>query len=164
MIATLLSHRIEALPEKKLIGKKIKMSYANNLTHQLWSSFIPRRKEIKNVDSNLFSLQIYHPNFFKKFDPAAEFEKWALVEVDDFTMIPEGMEAFTLKGGLYVVFDYKGDRKTADETFQYIFSQWLPHSGFELDDRPHFEILGEKYKRDSPDSEEEIWIPVKKKS
>jgi AraC family transcriptional regulator len=32
-----------------------------------------------------------------------------------------------------------------------------------LDNRPHFEILGEKYKQGSPDSEEEIWIPVKEK-
>jgi AraC family transcriptional regulator len=29
-----------------------------------------------------------------------------------------------------------------------------------LDNRPHFEILGEKYKQGSTDAEEEIWIPV----
>jgi AraC family transcriptional regulator len=156
--------RIETLSEKKLVGKKIKMSYANNLTGQLWGGFSPRRKEIKSVDSNAFSLQIYPTDFFKNFDPSGEFEKWALVEVVDFTAIPEGMETFTLKAGLYVVFDYKGDQTNAAEMFQYIFSQWLPHSEYELDDRPHFEILGEKYKRDSPDSEEEIWIPVKKKN
>jgi hypothetical protein len=30
-----------------------------------------------------------------------------------------------------------------------------------LDNRPHFEILGEKYKNADPDSEEDVYIPVK---
>ncbi|MEP7234441.1 MAG: GyrI-like domain-containing protein, partial [Ignavibacteriota bacterium] len=46
-------------------------------------------------------------------------------------------------------------------TFQYILRTWVPNSNYELDDRPHFEILGEKYKKDDPSSEEEIWIPIK---
>jgi len=33
-----------------------------------------------------------------------------------------------------------------------------------LDNRPHFEVLGEKYKNGDPESEEEIWIPVKEKA
>jgi len=32
-----------------------------------------------------------------------------------------------------------------------------------LDDRPHFEVLGDKYKNADPDSEEEIWIPIRTK-
>jgi AraC family transcriptional regulator len=42
------------------------------------------------------------------------------------------------------------------------FSTWLPDSEYRLDVRPHFEVLGEKYKNDDPESEEEIWIPIKK--
>jgi AraC family transcriptional regulator len=30
-----------------------------------------------------------------------------------------------------------------------------------LDQRPHVEVMGEKYKNNDPDSEEEIWIPIK---
>jgi len=33
--------RIEILPEKKFIGKKIRMSFLNNKTHELWKSFMP---------------------------------------------------------------------------------------------------------------------------
>jgi AraC family transcriptional regulator len=43
-----------------------------------------------------------------------------------------------------------------------MFREWLPASGYELDDRPHFEILGERYKNNDPDSEEELWFPVRK--
>ena len=72
-------------------------------------------------------------------------KKWATVEVMDFDAFPSGMESFTLKGGLYAVFDYKGS-STDSSIFQYIFQEWLPSSDYELDHRPHFEVLGKKYK------------------
>ena len=73
------------------------------------------------------------------------------------------METFTLPEGLYLAFNYRGKASDAAPFFQYILGEWLQQSDFLLDDRPHFEVLGEKYMNDSPDSEEEIWIPVKKK-
>ena len=71
------------------------------------------------------------------------------------------MEAYVLTGGKYAVFDYKGNPNNGGEAFQYIFQEWLPESGFSLDNRPHFEILGAKYKNNSDESEEEIWVPIK---
>lgn len=157
--------RIEILPEKKLIGKRIKMTFADNKTHELWKSFMPRRKEIKNnLTTELFSMQVYDKSFdFTNFNQDAIFEKWAAVEVADFDTIPEGMESYTLTGGLYAVFIHKGAASTGPTTFQYIFGTWLPGTDYTLDDRAHFEILGAKYKNDDPDSEEEIWIPIKAK-
>ena len=66
--------------------------------------------------------------------------------------------------GLYSVFNYTGKASKAAAAYQYIFMQWLPNSNYVLANRPHFEILGEQYKRDAEDSEEEIWIPVRHKS
>jgi AraC family transcriptional regulator len=83
------------------------------------------------------------------------------VEVDIETQIPEGMETLTIPGGMYAVFHYKG-LSTDTSIFEYIFKTWLPSSGYVLDDRPHFERLGEKYKNGDPNSEEDIFIPVKK--
>jgi len=55
--------RIETLKEKKLIGKRLTMSIANNKTGELWKSFIPRRCEItNNLNSDLISMQVYKPN------------------------------------------------------------------------------------------------------
>jgi len=59
------------------------------------------------------------------------------------------METVTLPGGLYAVFDYKGPSNDFS-IFQYIFSTWLTGSGYKLDKRPHFEVLGEKYKNNDP--------------
>jgi len=157
--------RIETLLEKKLVGKGIQMSFADNKTRILWQSFMPRRKEIPNTLSNdLYCLQVYTSSHdFINFNPTAVFEKWATMEVSDFDNIPQGMEAFTLHGGLYAVFIHKGAAATGPQTFQYIFGTWLPNSEYDLDDRVHFEILGDKYINDDPNSEEEIWIPIKQK-
>lgn len=158
--------RIELLSEKKLAGKHLTMSLSDNRTGELWRSFMPRRKEIRNnVSSDLISMQVYNPSYdFSTVNPAASFEKWAAVEVSDFSNIPPDMETFTLPGGLYAVFFHKGAALTAARTFGYIFGTWFPHSDFVPDHRPHFELLGEKYKNDDPDSEEEIWIPIKPKT
>jgi AraC family transcriptional regulator len=154
--------RIEKITEKKLVGKRLRMSLSENKTSELWRSFMQRRNEVRNaIGVDLFSLQVYDSLYFTEFNPNAEFEKWATVEVTDFDSVPDEMETFTLANGLYAVFVHKGATTTGPETFQYIFGTWLPNSGYTLDNRPHFEVLGEKYKNDDPDSEEEIWIPIK---
>lgn len=156
--------RIEILNEKKLVGKRMMMSFSNNKTGELWKSFMPKRNEIQNnIGTELYSMQIYPPLFFTNSNPNAEFEKWATIEVTNFESVPNDMETCTLTSGLYAVFLYKGLASAAAQTFRYIFETWLPDSGYVLDNRPHFEVLGEKYKNEDPDSEEEIWIPIKPK-
>jgi AraC family transcriptional regulator len=156
--------RIETLTEKKLIGKRTRMSLSANKTGQLWQSFMPRRKEIQNIiGSELFSIEVYPPTYWDKFDPDAEFEKWAAVEVADWRTIPDNMETMLLSNGRYAVFIHKGPASAALQTYSYIFETWLPDSGFLLDNRPHFALMGDNYKNEDPDSEEEIWIPIKPK-
>ncbi len=141
------------------------MSLADNKTPGLWKSFMPRRKEIRNnLTTELISMQVYDKSLdFKNFNPNTTFEKWAAIEVADFDAVPDKMETYILTGGLYAVFLHKGAASTGAKTFQFIFGTWLPGSDYLLDNRPHFEILGEKYKNEEPDSEEEIWIPIKLK-
>jgi len=125
---------------------------------------MPRRREIKNtVGLELYSIEVYKPFYFDNFNPAAEFDKWAAVEVTDFNSIPEEMETLTMPIGLYAVFIHKGPASAGPETYRYILGTWLPNSDFILDTRPHFAVMGEKYKNEDPDSEEEFWIPIKRK-
>jgi AraC family transcriptional regulator len=153
---------IQTLPVTHLIGHHLTLSLANNRTAELWRSFMPRRREVVNaVGNELYSMQLYSEDHFVNFNPSTEFEKWAAVPVTGFDAVPYGMETFTIPEGTYAVFHYKGAPENGAEVFGYIFQQWLPQSGYELDNRPHFEVLGEKYKNGSPGSEEEIWIPVR---
>jgi AraC family transcriptional regulator len=160
-----MEHRIETLETKKLVGRRLIMNLGHNQTAELWRAFMPRRKEVTNsVGMELFSVEVYDPSLdFRAFSPDTEFEKWAAVEVSDFGAIPDQLEPLVLPEGLYVVFHYKGAANAFAKPFQYIFGDWLPNSSYELDARPHFEIMGEKYKGNDPDSEEEIWIPIKRR-
>jgi len=155
--------RIETTDERKLVGKRLSMSFANYRVDELWKSFMPRRKDItNNLTNDLISVAVYQPTHFADFKPTSEFERWATVEVADFDHVPNEMETFVLPSGLYAVFDYKGS-STDNSIFQYILGTWLPGSDYVLDNRPHFEVLGDKYKNNDPASEEEIWIPIKAK-
>lgn len=152
---------INILPQKKFIGIRLKMSLAENKTTQLWQSFMPERSRIKHMaGAALYSIEKYEPNYFKVFDPITKFEKWAAVEVSNYEEIPGNMETLTIPEGLYAVFTYKGPSSEVAKLYQYIFIEWLPGSGYKLDQRPHFAIMGEKYSNIRSDSEEDICIPI----
>ena len=157
--------RIKVLEETRFVGKRIYMSLAQNKTKLLWQSFIPELKDVKNRSSkDLYSIEVYDPDYFKQFSPSTEFEKWAAVIVTDFDDVPDAMETLIAPAGLYAIFVYRGAASEGAQFFQRIFGAWLPASEYALDTRPHFAVMGDKYKNDDPNSEEEIWIPIKPKS
>ncbi len=148
-------------PPTTLVGLHRSMSLADNQTAALWQQFMPQRDRIVNrLGEALYSLQVYDPNAPNKFNPHTLFTKWALAPVSSAVDVPESMATFELSGGLYAVFEYIGPAKNAPQVFGYIFGQWLPTSGYELDDRPHFEILQPGYNPNADDATEAIWIPI----
>lgn len=111
---------------------------------------------------DVFSILVYDTLVDPKhFDPSQPFTKWACTELPASGLVPAGMQAYNFKGGLYAVFTYRGKASAAGPAFDYIYNTWLPASGYELDHRPHLAIMGEKYKNEDPDSEEELCIPVR---
>ena len=117
---------------------------------------------MNRVNSDLYAVDIYPvANFYEKFDPTKEYEKWATIEVSDFNTAPKDMEKLIIPKGLYAVFHYRGKPSEAHETFKFIYGVWLPNSAYVLDDRPYFALMGKKYKGEDPASEEEFWIPIK---
>lgn len=149
--------------EKKLVGQRLILTLANYPIKDLWKSFHPKVKELKTINNELISISVYDSSYFNAFDPFKEFEKWAAVEVSDFENLPIETEIINLPGGLYAVFDYRGSSEN-NSIFQYIYGEWVPNSIFELDDRPHFEVLGDNYSNQNKESEEKIWIPIRPKS
>ncbi len=141
------------------------MSYTLNTTGNLWQRFMPRHREIANrAGSAFYSVEVYDDlSYFERFNPDAQFTKWAGVEVTQLPRLPEGMEILEIPAGLYAVFNYKGASGDVPEAYQYIYGTWIPQSGYDLDDRPHFAVMGEKYRLNDPASEEEIWIPIREK-
>lgn len=147
------------MPPRKIIGKRMIMSLAEDRTIALWQSFMPLKKNIAHA-GNLISMNVYDEGYFKRFDPAAPFEKWAAAESEGTDLLPQGLEHFTIPAGTYAGFVYRGLPRDFYAAGQYIYSTWLPQSGYRLDDRPHFFVMDNRYKNNDPDSEEEFWIPV----
>lgn len=153
--------RIETLGEKRLIGLRTTASLAEPGTSELWRAFMPRRRELVGVVGNeLYAVDVFPPGYFAAFDPGAEFEKWAAVEVAGDQAVPGGLASLTLPSGLYAVFLHRGPASEGEATYRYIHETWLPASNYVLADRLHFAVMDERYRGEDPDSEEEIWIPV----
>lgn len=155
--------KIITIQDKKLVGQSVEMSLLQNKTFELFSSFMPNRKQITNrVDTAIYEVLVYDSiNYFSEFNPNTTFEKWATVEVSDYESIPETMNSYNLQGGLYAVFIHKGLAEAFSKLMQFIFWEWFPKSEYVLDDRAHFLVLGDNYKKDSPDSEETVYIPIR---
>ncbi|RPI05506.1 MAG: AraC family transcriptional regulator [Ignavibacteriae bacterium] len=68
----------------------------------------------------------------------------------------------TLKGGKYAVFLHEGAYEKFNETYDLIFSEWLPRSNYTLRDTPCYELyLNKNPKRTKPENlRTEIFIPV----
>jgi AraC family transcriptional regulator len=139
------------------------MSLAADRTSELWRTFRNRMKDVPDrVGTERYSVQIYGPGYSHAiFDPAASFDRWAAIEVSEVSNVPDGFESMELAGGKYAVFIHRGTPAMAHRTFGFIFETWLPHSGYTLDNRPHFEVLGENYSPFDPEAEEAVLIPIK---
>jgi AraC family transcriptional regulator len=142
-----------------LTGISAEMSLTNNHTPALWGKFRREQKQHFTTDPEFFySLTVYPIGYFEHFNPATPFTKYALVTAEYASSMDSPWEKFELPGGLYAVFSHKGSDTSI---FQYIYSQWLPQSGYELDNRPHFEKLPANYIQGHPESTEEIHIPIR---
>lgn len=149
--------------EMVLLGMNRTMSLQNNQTGELWQTFMMNRNRLPaHTGTNLYSVQCYDPDYFTAFAFDRTFVKWAAIRPDTPADPPEGYQMLKVPEGWYAVFQYRGSDSNAPALFRYIFTGWLPGSGYSLDNRPHFEILGPGYKRNDPESEESIWIPVRK--
>ncbi|WP_055436477.1 GyrI-like domain-containing protein [Lacinutrix algicola] len=156
--------KIVTLENKKLVGQSIEMSLVDNKTFQLFSVFMPLKKHVQNtIGTDIYEVLIYNSTYLKNFKPTNTFTKWVTVEVNDYSTVTEKMKTLDLESGLYAVFNYKGLAKDFGQMMLYIYTEYLPKSKYQLDSRPHFNVLGEKTKRNSPDSEETVWIPIKLK-
>lgn len=154
--------KIKRPSQQLLVGKKIEMTTLNTYPKELWQSVMPYKRQITGLTSlDNYAVHCYQDlNYFKHFDPKAKFTKWAAFPVSEDFYAPEGFETFILPNSLYAVFTYRGHPGKASSFFNYIYNEWLPSSSYELADRPHFAVMGERYNNFSDDSEEEIWVPI----
>ncbi|MDI1242657.1 MAG: GyrI-like domain-containing protein [bacterium] len=149
--------------ETRLIGSRLRMSFVADRTSKLWRGFRTIRPTIAGeIGGESYSVKVYDSSYsFSSFDPSAEFDKWAAVAVESEAGVPDGLESLIIPSGKYAEFTHVGPASEAPRTFGYIFGEWLPASEFELDLRPHFEILPEGYDPFAEDSSERALLPIR---
>jgi len=155
--------RIERVHTKQIIGNRLEMTTARDRSAELWRGFMPNRKHIQHsVNDDVLSIQLFPstPDFTKT-NSDEPYTNWAGKEVSEIENIPAGMDTLTIEEGDYAVFLHKGTAADFPATATYIFGQWLPNSGYQVDNRPFFQVIKPGYKPDDPASEEEMYVPVK---
>lgn len=156
--------KIEEKGELKIVGLLERINMPNNTIPQLWDKFMKRMSEIKNIKGN-GSYGIAE-NMSESSD-GVSFDEIVGVEVSSFEDIPEGMVAKVIKPQKYAVFTHKGELFGADgssklhKSYDYVYSKLIPASGYETDCEFNFEYYDERFILGSPESEMDIYIPVK---
>jgi AraC family transcriptional regulator len=86
----------------------------------------------------------------------------ACVEVSNSDLIPEGTVQALIPAGTYAVFTHAGPTENLDQTFSYAYTKGLAKENLELAGEFDIEVYDHRYKEGSPDSELDIYIPVKR--
>jgi AraC family transcriptional regulator len=147
--------RIVDHPAFTVVGLKVHGKNENNEIPRMWEALNPRVGEIKHrVDNDVaYGISTNLDEQSGAFDYIAGFAVGRTEE------IPDGMVHFQVPGGKYAVFRTSLPR--LGETFLYAYRTWVPRSGYELAGGPDFELYDEEFDPNEPDSEFDVYVPIR---
>ena len=127
----------------------------------LWDRFVRREGEIRDaVPGTSYGVCTDDSS-----PGAPGFHYTACVGVTSLAHVPEGMVGLHVPGATCAVFAHKGPISKFHQTMQSIFGEWIPASGLKPSGAPVFELYDhERYKGEDPESEFDVYVPVKKPS
>ncbi len=162
-----LEPKIVELDEMTVVGLSSLINMKCNLIHQLWERFMPRENEVKDVAIPGVALEVSFDT--KKVESESEqstYEFFVIVglPVKSTENVPEGMVFKHIPAHQYAKFVHRGPISTIMETYNYIYNEWFPKSGYEGDWQAcELEWYDERFKIEGEDSEFDIYVPIKKK-
>ncbi len=121
---------------------------------QLWGELMGRMEEIPNLlrDGNSYGLMHNYDEETEAWDYVAAFG------VSEAADVPEGMVSLEIPPQTYAVFPCT--MPTIEQTYETIYSTWLPESEYEHAPTPEFEIYPPTYNPEDENSQFQIYIPV----
>ncbi|MBW6513185.1 MAG: GyrI-like domain-containing protein [Candidatus Syntrophosphaera sp.] len=145
-----------------VVGMKCRTTMADNQIPRLWEDFNPRARAVQHA---LFAQGCYGICFNEEGDePGGDwFSYLAGVEVTELKDVPAGMESLLIPASDHAVFEHLGTLENLQQTYHFIYNQWLPQSEYVMLGSQDFELYDQRFKYGLPDSVMEIWIPVSKK-
>ena len=88
------------------------------------------------------------------------FEYIAGIEVSAFEGVPSELKRLRIPAQTYAVFTHRDHISAIRNTWNDIFSTWLPQSGRTMADGPEFERYGDDFDPRTGNGNVEIWIPL----
>ncbi|MCP1310163.1 AraC family transcriptional regulator [Paenibacillus tyrfis] len=144
----------------QLVGMEIRGLHSH-VIGKLWDSF---KQHVSEIDRRRDPASIYYA-LIELTGDKWEVSYTACVEVVEEGKLPEGMVYKVLPSTTYAVFSHKGTVARIQDTFEYIYSSWLPKSGRTRLNQPEFARYDHRYLGPSnEDSEFDIYIPIGPKS
>jgi AraC family transcriptional regulator len=153
--------RFVELGEMKLIGLPF---YGNpeggkfgDVWHRLMQQVLPTQGRVN--EKVAYGVEFYGPEWMT----ANQWMYFPCFEVNNLENMPGLLFAKTLPAARYAVFTSKGGLATLGDTFKYVYSEWMPASGYELAYPYDFEYYGEAFQSGQPGAEVDIYLPIRTK-
>lgn len=125
---------------------------------RMWSSL----SEGKNgILRKIIPERFYQLNYCSDSNPEGEFFCMAAIEVSDLEDVPVQFVGKTVPSARYLKFIHRGISSRVVQTYDYIYTRYLPGTSYKLTQSYNFEFYGDRFKGPmNPESESEIYIPV----
>lgn len=149
----------------QLMGYSVTHQLAADQTTKLWERFMPvYMAHQPQRKLPLFSVQEYAISSFDEFTPQTPFTHWAACLSNALLSLPEDFRTVHIPEGWYWVDTLYGPPSGLSMVMQNAITA-LTQEGYEVDmSRPHFQRMDHRYKHNEADSEEDLFIPIKKRA
>ncbi len=119
-----------------------------------WQKFIPYLGSVPGkVGAKAYGVKC-------NFDDDENFDYTCGVEVSNFSRVPADWTRVRIPTQEYAVFTHRDHISTIRSTWSTIWNKWLPESGRQVADAPHFELYGEDFDSMTGRGLVEIWLPL----
>lgn len=142
---------VERLPDYYVVYDRHKGSYKNLSAH--WGEFLEKHKDIITDETLLIECSYDDPNITSADGCLYDL---CLTIPDDCRINP----TCVIKGGKFAIYHFKGPVDQIYHALQNIFNAWLPHSGYEIDERYGYDIYRE-VDCDAMNMKIDLCIPIK---
>lgn len=143
-------------PDLTFVGLKYHGKPQSDDIPQLWNRFMARFGELRHVTEHGISYGV-SDNFDES---TGEFDYVAAVRVSSAENVPDDMIVVQIPAQSYAVFSCT--LANLGETYQQIYGTWLPQSGYRRASAPEFEVYGEDFNPNDPNSQFSVFIPIVK--
>jgi len=161
--STMQTPRIVSRPAFRVAGISCRSTMNNNVIPALWDEFNKICCQTPQPVQPGVALGICYSIGEGPTTPDTPFGYLAGMEVPADAALPEGFEEIAVPASDYAVFEHIGPLDTLRQTYNALYGEWLPASGYEQAGDLDFELYGPRFEYGAADSVMEIWVPVKKK-